>query len=157
MKVKEAPVFSSHAVCCWTHLSAMHSPCSLSGTCSTPLCWGPQKPHTVDLGGQCCGWPELTDESAQWTGVDSRPALMDRWDTDRHTQLRPSICQLQNLSYIDQNHRFVSEDFTVCTTHNLDARCDLIKWEQSKTSHTQQKTLLFKIWNKCSIYFIFDI
>lgn len=62
----------------WGRTSSVnHLPCSLSGTCSTPLCSDHPTPRRVCLGGRCCGWPKLTGESAPWTGVCSRPALTD--------------------------------------------------------------------------------
>lgn len=77
-------------------LVLLHPPCSLSGTCSTPLCWGPRTPHRVCLEGRCCGWPELTGESAQWTGVDSRPALKRKEGTDRQSADR-AAAQVKSL------------------------------------------------------------
>lgn len=82
--------------------TSLYPPCSLSGTCSTPLCWDLRRPRGVCRGGRCCGWPELTGESARWTGVDSRPAL-----TDRQTH-RPNINLFYTAgSYLSSNRYFL--------------------------------------------------
>lgn len=68
-------------------------------------------PRRVCLEGRCCGWPELTGESAQWTGVDSRPALTRQvWHGQTHTaETKPPLSQVNF-------YRFVSETFQ-CLQH----------------------------------------